>query len=85
MPGLRHIHERELRFLGLVLVTGLLIALQLGDSLRLAGLRGSSWRAVDRQALEGRIESGDLSDREARWYHPATADETRAAGAGGER
>lgn len=78
----RHIHERELRFLGLVLVTGCLIALQLGANLRLQGLAGSGWRAVDRPALERRIEAGDLSEREADWYHPSKAQGTRAAGAG---
>jgi hypothetical protein len=82
MQGLRHIHGRELRFLGLVLVTGLVIVLQLGDSLRLQGLQGSGWRVVDRAALERRIEAGELSDREASWYHPTADDEARAAGAG---
>ena len=75
-----HIHERELRFVGLVLVTGLAIALQLGDGLRLSGLAGSVWRVIDRQTLERRIEAGELSDHEAAWYHPATGDEARAAG-----
>lgn len=82
MYGLRHIHERELRFLGLVLITGLAIALQLADGLRLSALQGSGWRVIDRAALERRIEAGDLRDREAIWYHPATDEEARAAGAG---
>ena len=81
---IHHIHPRELRFLGLLLITALVIALQLADGLRLAGLTGSGWRVVDRQALERRIGAGDLSDREAVWYHPATPEETRAAGSGGE-
>jgi hypothetical protein len=75
---LRHIHERELRFLALVLITGCLIALHLGEGLRHYALPGPGWRIVDRQALERRIEAGDLSDREADWYHPATEQETRA-------
>ena len=82
MHGLRHRHARELRFLGLVLITGLAIALQLTDGLRLSALQGSGWRVIDRAAVERRIEAGDLRDREASWYHPATDIETRAAGAG---
>jgi len=82
MHQLRHIHERELRFLGLVLITGLVIALQLVDSLRPLGLSGSGWRVIDRQAVERRIESGELSDREASWYHPLSNDEAGAARAG---
>lgn len=78
---LRTIHRRELRFLGLILMTGLVIALLLAEGLRLSGLGGVGWRAIDRQALQRRIDSGDLSDREASWYHAASEGEVRAAGA----
>ena len=80
-----HIHERELRFLAMVLATCCLIALQLGAGLRLAGLAGSGWRTVDVPALTRRIDAGDLSDHEAVWYHPATEQEGRASGAAGRR
>jgi hypothetical protein len=80
----RRLHGRELRFLALVLITGGAIVLQLGEGLRLAGLEGSGWRAVDLPALERRIESGALSDHEAVWYHETTKRETRATGAPGQ-
>lgn len=68
---------REARFLGLIALTLVLIALSLGEALRLATTTGSGHRVIDRKTLERRIEAGDLSDREAAWYHPATPDETR--------
>jgi len=75
----KHWRQRDLRFLGLVCVTGLVVALYLNAGLRLAGQEGSGWRSLDLDALHQRIESGELRDREADWYHPATDEETRAA------
>ena len=71
----RHWHPREARFLGLVLLTMVLIALHLGEGLRLAAREGSGHRVIDVQALQRRIDAGDLIDREADWYHPATPEE----------
>jgi len=48
--------------------------------LRLADRGGVGWRTVDLGALQRRIESGELRDREADWYHPATAEEATAGG-----
>lgn len=68
---LRHLHRRELGFLGLIGLTGLLIALHLASGLEGLGVPAGGWRAIDRAALERRIESGDLRDREAQWFRPA--------------
>lgn len=68
---LRHLHRRELGFLGLIALTGLLIGLQLAGGLGHVGISGGGWRAIDRAALERRIESGNLNDREADWFRPA--------------
>jgi len=76
----KHLQSRDLRFLGLVAVTGLTIALYLVTGLRLAGQEGSGWRTLDLDALQQRIESGDLGEREADWYHTATKEETRGTG-----
>lgn len=73
----RHWHLRDVRFLGLIAMTALLIALHLGEGLRLAAREGSGHRVIDVKALERRIDAGDLSDREADWYHPATPQESR--------
>jgi hypothetical protein len=72
---LRHLHRRELGFLGLIGLTGLLIGLHLGSGLEGVGMAGSTWRAIDRAALERRIEAGDLRDREADWFRPAVSPE----------
>lgn len=74
---LRHSGRRELGFLGLVALTGLLIALYLGGSgLGRVELPGGGSRVIDRGALERLIERGDLRDREAEWFRPATNAET---------
>ena len=76
----RHWHWREFGFLGLVGVTLAVITLYLDAALRLAQQEGSGWRAVDLDALQRRIETGELRDREADWYHPATPAETAGGG-----
>jgi hypothetical protein len=75
-----HLHSRDLRFLILVALTLVVIGLHLGSSLRLAGKEGSGWRALDLEALQRRIETGELRNREAEWYHPATPEETAGGG-----
>jgi hypothetical protein len=77
---IRHLRPRDLRFLGLMAVTGLTISLYLDTGLRLAGQEGSGWRAIDLEALTQKIESGELREREAEWYHPATEEETTSLG-----
>jgi hypothetical protein len=77
---IRHLRSRDLRFLGLVAVTGLTITLYLGTGLRLAGQEGSGWRKPDLAVLTQRIETGELQEREADWYHPATEDEMQGLG-----
>jgi len=51
-------------------LTGLLIGLQLASGLGHVGISGGGWRAIERAALERRIESGALSEREAEWSRP---------------
>jgi hypothetical protein len=75
----RHWHAREARFLGLIALSLVLIALGLEDALRAAAQPGSGYRMLDRKALERRIQAGELSDREAGWYQPSTPDETGGA------
>ena len=73
---MRHWRARDARFLGLLALTAVLIALYLGEALRLAAQTGSGYRVIDRKALERRIDAGELRDREALWYHSSTPDET---------
>lgn len=75
-----HWRLRDLRFLGSVALTLLTIGLYLDTGLRLVGEEGSGWRTLDLDALMQRIESDELREREADWYHPATQEETRGVG-----
>ena len=77
---IRHLHQREYRFLGLIALTGVLIALHLGDRVRLAEQQGTGWRSVDLGALQRRVDTGELRDREADWYHSSSAEEIDASG-----
>ena len=63
-------------FLNLFLISGFLISAAGGES----GPPGG-WRRIDLQALQTRIEAGELVDTEARWYH---REQTNKAGQGGE-
>jgi hypothetical protein len=63
-------------FLNLFLISGFLVSGVGGDS----GPPGG-WRRIDLQALQTRIEAGELVDTEARWYHREHANK---AGQGGE-
>ena len=76
---MRNWHLRELRFLGMVGVTGLIMVVYLATALRPAGVQGGGWRTIDLDALQRRIETGELRDREADWYHEATEEEAAAA------
>jgi len=73
----RHWRPRDLRFLGLVALTGLTIVLYLNKGLHLSAGQGSGWRSLDLDELVKRIETGELRDREADLYHVATEEETR--------
>jgi hypothetical protein len=80
---IRHLHQRDFRFLALIATTVLLIGAHLSGALRTAGQEGSGWRELDLEAVQRRIESGELRDLEAEWYHPSTPEDIR--GAGGRR
>ena len=70
---IRHWHHRDLRFLGVTGATLIFIALFLGTERPLLEAEGSSWRRIDQAAFQQRLQRGDLSGREAQWYHPAQA------------
>jgi len=63
-----HLRRRDLRFLGVVAVNlaaiGAFLATEAGAPETAVG----GWRRIDRAALESRIESGELSRKEASWY-----------------
>ena len=63
-----HLRRRDLRFLGVVALNlaaiGAFLATEAGAPETAVG----GWRRIDRAALESRIESGDLSRKEALLY-----------------
>ena len=70
-----HWHVADLRLLALLGSTLLCIGLFLGQQTGEAVSNTGGWRQIDLPTLQQRIDAGDLSDREASWYHSATADE----------
>jgi hypothetical protein len=74
-----HWHVADYRLLGLLGSTLLCILLFFWQQ-RGEGVSGGGWREIDRQAFQQRLDAGDLSNREASWYHPATADELGQGG-----
>ena len=68
-------HLRDIQLLGLICVTLVFIGLFLTAQLQQVELEGSGWRRIDVELLQKRVESGDLSDHEAVWYHVETEGE----------
>ena len=71
---LRHVHRRELRFLALAAVNLVCIAGYVASGIGVSP-EGGGWRRIDYQAVEARIEAGELVRKEARWYHPLSEDQ----------
>lgn len=69
---LQRAHRHDVELLALV---GLLLAATTGllaEGVGGAAQGGSGWRRIDTAAVHSHIQSGTLSDREARWYEPAS-------------
>lgn len=64
------LRRRDLRFLGTVLLNLAAIGAFLATESGAPETAVAGWRRIDRAALERRIESGELSGREALWYRP---------------
>ena len=78
---LNHSRLRDLRFVVLVLINLLLISGFLVSSTGGESGPPGGWRRIDLQALQTRIEAGELVDTEASWYH---REKTEKAGQGRE-
>ena len=75
------LHAADFRLLALLGSTLLCIALFLGQQAVETTAAGGAWRQIDLPTLQQRIDAGDLTDREASWYHPATPEELAQPGA----
>jgi hypothetical protein len=62
--------SRDWGFVGLAGLNLAVIVLYLATGLVELGSTGTGWRRVDVDAVRQRIDSGELSGREAQWYHP---------------
>lgn len=60
--------RRDLRFLGVVALTLAGVAAYVATQSGAPETAVGGWRRIDRAALESRIESGELSRREAVWW-----------------
>ena len=76
MRSLFHLRRvQDIRLVLLIVTSLVLIGLHLEQVGRSVGGSGAGWRNLDLDALQRRIEAGDLSDREADWYRPASGDQ----------
>jgi len=65
-----HLRRRDLRFLGVVVLNLACMAGYLATGSGAPDTAVGGWRRIDREALERRIESGELSRQEALWSRP---------------
>ena len=79
-PWLKHLHQRDLRFLALVLVNLVCVAGFQLARVQTAEQPAGGWRRIDLEAVMTRIEAGDLQRHEAAWYHPAKEPARKPAG-----
>ena len=65
-----HLRRRDLRFLGVVALNLVGVAGYLATESGAPDTTVGGWRRIDREALERRIEAGELSRQEALWSRP---------------
>ena len=65
-----HLHLRDWRFLGFIVLSLVTIGLYLESGLGRLEQSGNSWRRIDTEAVRKLIDSGELSGHEADWVHP---------------
>ncbi|MBL3528513.1 MAG: hypothetical protein JMN27_13680 [gamma proteobacterium endosymbiont of Lamellibrachia anaximandri] len=70
LQAIRHWHGSDYRLVGLLSLTLVMIALFLLGQQE-TGMSGSSWRRIDMEIFQERLDSGKLSTHEAEWFHAA--------------
>jgi hypothetical protein len=65
-----HLHLRDWRFLGFITLSLATMGLYLATGLAQLEQSGSGWRRIDTDAVRKLMDSGELSGREADWFHP---------------
>jgi len=72
---LRHVRRREVRFLAFMLANLVCIAGYVASGIGAAPEGTGGWRRIDFQAVESRVDAGDLVRREADWYRPLSEED----------
>jgi len=72
---LRHVRRREVRFLAFTVINLACIAGYVASGIGVKP-EGGGWRRIDYQAVETRMEAGELVRKEARWYHPLSEEQS---------
>ncbi len=70
LQAIRHWHSSDYRLVGLLSLTLVVIALFLVGQQQ-TEMTGSSWRRIDMEIFQERLDSGKLSAHEAEWFHAA--------------
>ena len=70
-----HWHYREWRFLAFLGLSLAAIGFYLAGGTDRLEQSGSNWRRIDIERVQQMVESGELSGREAQWFHPALPQE----------
>lgn len=66
----RHLRRYDLPLIGLVLFNLICIGAFLAAGAGPQGPATGGWRKIDIAAVRARIDSGELAQREASWWHP---------------
>ncbi len=69
----KHLHRHDIELLALVATVVLAVGGYLLAGLGAGPQGGTGWRRIDTAAVRARIRTGELSDREARWYRAGGA------------
>jgi len=70
-----HCRLRDWRFIGFILLSlSAVCAYLVSGSVQLEQ-SGDSWRPIDTERVRRLLESGELSGKEAQWFHPTRPDE----------
>ncbi len=70
-----HLRTRDWRFIGFMVLSVAAIGLYLAAGLNRLEQSGSSWRRIDIESVQRLMDSGELSEREAEWFHRTRPEE----------
>lgn len=69
LRAIRHWHVSDYRLVTLIGTTLILLVIFLAEQSMQRQSTAAGWRPIDFDVVLQKIDSGELSDREADWYH----------------